>query len=239
MNPPKSPGRRVLVVLAHPDDPEFFCGGTVARWASEGDLVSYLLLTSGDKGADEPGVDPAALASRREVEQRAAADVLGVGQVHFLRRPDGTLEPDLELRRDICREIRRVRPEVVIGCDPTTIFPRRTRINHADHRAAGWATIDAIYPAAGSALYFPELLEEGLLPVKVKTVYLAGSQSPDTSVDVTSHFDRKIEALRCHVSQISDPDELADRLRLRMLDPAVPPGTRRYIEEFRRLEPFD
>lgn len=234
-----TPGRRVLVVLAHPDDPEFFCGGTVARWTSEGDRVSYLLLTSGDKGADEPGVDPAALAATREQEQRAAAAVLGVVEVVFLRRPDGSLEPDQDLRRDICREIRRVRPEVVIGCDPTTIFPRRTRINHADHRAAGWATIDAIYPAAGSALYFPELLDEGLHPVKVRTVYLAGSQSPDTSVDITDTFDRKIEALGCHVSQIQDPEELAERLRARMLDPEASPETPRYIEEFRRLEPFD
>lgn len=232
-------GRKVLVVLAHPDDPEYFCGGTVARWAAEGSHVVYCLVTSGDKGADDHGVDPRELARRREEEQRAAAAVLGVRQVIFLGRPDGALEPDLGLRRDICRVVRQVRPDVLISCDPTTIFPRRSRINHSDHRAVGWAAIDAVYPAAGSALYFPELVEEGLQPVKVRQVYLAGSQEPNTVVDISDHLERKLEALRCHASQLSDFEDLAARLRQRLLDPAAPPEAPRYIEEFRRLEPFD
>jgi LmbE family N-acetylglucosaminyl deacetylase len=230
---------RVLVVLAHPDDPEYFCGGTVARWAAEGSEVTYCLVTSGDKGADDEGVDPRQLARIREGEQQAAADVLGVRRVVFLRREDGMLEPDLDLRREIVRVIRQVRPDLLISCDPTTIFPRRIRINHADHRAVGMATVDAVYPAAGSALFFPELLAEGLAPHKVRRVYLAGSQAPDTVVEVTAYVERKLEALRCHRTQIVDFEEVAAGVRERMRDPESPSESPRAIEQFRRLLPFD
>ena len=240
MTPTSGNGRaRVLVVLAHPDDPEYFCGATVARWAAEGLDVTFCLVTSGDKGADGQGVDPRELARRREGEQRAAAEVLGVRRVLFLRRADGTLEPDLDLRRDIVRVIRQFSPDILVTCDPTTIFPRRIRINHADHRAVGMATIDAVYPAAGSALFFPELLAEGLQPHKVRQVYLAGSQNPDTAVDVTDFVERKLEALRCHRSQIADFEEVALGVRERMRDPEAPAETPRYLEHFMRLEPFD
>lgn len=228
----------VLVLLAHPDDPEYFCGGTVARWSSEGRSIAYCLVTSGDKGADDP-VDAEALARRREDEQRAAAAVLGVAEVIFLRRADGTLEPSLELRRELTRVIRRVRPDVLITCDPTTIYPRGRRINHADHRAVGAAALDAVYPAAGSALFFPELLAEGLEPHKVRQVYLAGTQHPDTTIDVTGFLDRKLEALRCHRSQISDFDEVARNVAERLRDPDSPPDAPRYIEQFHLLTPFD
>ena len=229
----------MLVVLAHPDDPEYFCGATVARWASEGMDVTYCLVTSGDKGADGQEIDPQELARRREGEQQAAADILGVRRVLFLRHEDGLLQPDLDLRRDIVRVIRQVTPDILITCDPTTIFPRRLRINHADHRAVGLATIDAVYPAAGSALFFPELLAEGLQPHKVRQVYLAGSQNPDTAVDVSAFIDRKLEALRCHRSQISNFDEEAPGIRDRMRDPETPADAERYLEHFLRLEPFD
>ena len=232
-------GRPVLVILAHPDDPEYFCGGTVARWAAEGADVTYCLVTSGEKGADGEEGDSQELARRREEEQRAAARVLGVRTVVFLGRPDGMLEPDLDLRREIARAIRRFRPEIVVTCDPTTLFPRGKRINHADHRAVGLATLDAVYPAAGSALFFPELLQEGLPPHKVNRIYLAGSQSPDTTVDISPYLERKLEALRCHRSQIPDFDEQAPELRRRSLDPAAPAETPRYVEYFRGLEPYD
>ena len=240
MTPAEGNGRaRVLVVLAHPDDPEYFCGATVARWVAEGLDVTYCLVTSGDKGADGQGVDPRDLARKREGEQQAAAEVLGVRRVLFLRRADGTLEPDLDLRRDIVRVIRQVSPDILVTCDPTTIFPRRTRINHADHRAVGMATIDAVYPAAGSALFFPELLAEGLQPHKVRQVYLAGSQNPDTVVDVTDFVERKLEALHCHRSQIADFEEVDLGVRERMRDPEAPAEAPRYLEHFMRLEPFD
>jgi LmbE family N-acetylglucosaminyl deacetylase len=236
---PGGPPQRVLVVMAHPDDPEYFCGATVARWASEGREVHYCLVTSGDKGADVEGVDSAALARLREAEQQAAAEVLGVRQVIFLRREDGMLEPNLDLRRALVRVIRQTRPDLLVSCDPTTIFPRRIRINHADHRAVGLAAVDAVYPAAGSALFFPELLAEGLAPHKVRLVYLAGTHDPDTKVDVTEFVEQKLEALRCHRSQIDDFDEVAQSVRERMLDPQAPPSAPRYLECFRRLEPFD
>ena len=228
---------RVLVVLAHPDDPEFYCGGTVARWTSEGREVVYCLLTRGDKGNDEAGTDPEALAEKRMAEQRAAAKVLGVNEVIFLEHPDGYLTPDLTLRRDVVRIIRQVRPEIIVTCDPTNFFPSDRYINHSDHRAAGQATLDAVFPAAGSGLYFPELLrEEGLAPHKVEQVYVAGAQHPNTVVNVTKFFDRKIAALREHASQIPSMEVLEKNLRERMLDADSPPDAPRYIERFMRID---
>jgi LmbE family N-acetylglucosaminyl deacetylase len=226
----------VLVILAHPDDPEFFCGGTIARWTSEGRQVSYCLLTRGDKGADDERVDPEELACLREREQRAAAAVLGVVDVRFLGLPDGYLTPDLTLRREVVRVIRQTRPDILVTCDPTNFFPNDRYINHPDHRAAGQATLDAVFPAAGSALFFPELLAEGLAPHKIQQVFVAMPQTANTIIDVTEHFDRKVAALRCHASQIGDPDGLVQRMHDRMLDPESPPEAPRYVERFRRID---
>jgi LmbE family N-acetylglucosaminyl deacetylase len=227
----------VLVVLAHPDDPEFYCGGTVARWAASGCEVHYCLLTCGDKGSDDDKTPPEQLASIREKEQRAAANVLGVTQVRFLNEPDGYLMPSLELRENIVRVIRQVRPRIVITCDPTNFFPSNRYINHADHRAAGQATLDAVFPAARSALYFPKLYtEEALEPHKVREVYVAGAQHPDMTIDITDYFEQKIEALSKHRSQIQDIQALEKRLRKSMLDPDSPPLEPRYIERFRHIE---
>jgi len=225
----------VLVVLAHPDDPEFFCGGTLAMWAQQGSRISYCLLTRGDKG-DDNGSDPSGLAAIREVEQRAAAQVLGVNEVAFLNYPDGYLVPDLDLRREVVRAIRRVRPSVVVTCDPTNFFPNDRYINHPDHRAAGQVTLDAVFPAAGSRMFFPELLAEGLEPHKVSQVYVAMPQTPNTVIDVTESFERKVEALCQHASQIGDADALRIRLKDRMLDPSSSPELPRYVERFRRID---
>jgi LmbE family N-acetylglucosaminyl deacetylase len=222
---------RVLVVLAHPDDPEFFCGGTVGRWAAEGREIHYCLLTRGDKGADEPGVDPAALAETREREQRAAAAVLGVTNVEFLDYEDGNLVADLETRKAVVRVIRTIRPDIVITCDPTNVYGQF--VNHVDHRVAGQVTLDAVYPAARSALYFPDLYEgEGLEPHKVHELYIAGPVHPNTSIDVTAFMDLKLKALTEHRSQIDDFESLTERLRKRMLDPDSPTDAVRYIERF-------
>ena len=133
--------------------------------------------------------------------------------------------------------IRRLRPDIVITCDPTNFFPSNRHINHADHRAAGEATLDAVYPAARSALYFPELLDgEGLQPHKVHDVYVAGAQHPNIKIDITEHLDQKLNALREHRSQIGDYDSLALRLRESMLDPESSPDDPRWIESFRRIE---
>ncbi|MEA1976557.1 MAG: PIG-L deacetylase family protein [Chloroflexota bacterium] len=228
---------RVLVVLAHPDDPEFYCGGTIARWAASGREITYCLLTRGDKGSDDDSLSTEELAEIREVEQRAAAKALGVHEVMFLKELDGYVLPTLDLRRDIVRVIRQVKPQVVITCDPTNFFPSNTYINHADHRAAGQATLDAVYPAARSALYFPALSkEEGLQPHKVREVYIAGPQHPNITVDITEFFNQMVDALGEHRSQIKDINALEERMRERMLDPESPPDDPRYIEKFRRIE---
>jgi len=222
---------RVLVVLAHPDDPEFFCGGTVARWALEGREIHYCLMTRGDKGADDPGVDPAALAETREREQRAAANVLGVHSVEFLNYEDGNLVADFETRKDVVRVIRTVRPDIVITCDPTNVFGQF--INHVDHRMTGQVTLDAIYPAARSALYYPDLYEkEGLEPHKVHELYIAGPVNPNLVIDVTDFMDKKLTALAEHRSQIDDIDAVSERLRKRMLDTESPADSARYVERF-------
>lgn len=226
----------VLVVMAHPDDPEFFCGGTIARWADEGRDVFYLLLTRGDKGADEPGVDPAALAETRSEEQIAAAEVLGVKEVRFLDYRDGELEVAQDLRRDVTRVVRQIRPYTIITSDPGNYYIF-SFVNHSDHRIAGHVALDAVWPGARSALYHPELYEEeGLEPHKVMEVYIAGAVHPDTKIDITDYFDSKMKALREHSSQIEGIDELEERLREGLLDPESPPDSPRLIEQFKRIK---
>jgi LmbE family N-acetylglucosaminyl deacetylase len=194
--------KRVAVIVAHPDDAEFICAGTVARWVAEGHEIAYVLLTSGDKGSDDPAVTGEQLVAVREAEQRAACEVLGVRDVVFLRYEDAMLVPDLAMRRDLVRVIRRLRPDVVVCQDPTVRWVEQSYLNHPDHRAAGEATLDAIYPAARDRLTFPELLAEGLEPHKVREVYLAGAKDPDVAVDITDHLETKLAALRAHASQL-------------------------------------
>lgn len=200
---PQGP-KKIAVIMAHPDDAEFSCAGTIARWADEGNEVVYVLLTSGDKGSDDPAMTPEMLVATREAEQRDAARILGAKDVVFLKYPDGYLEPNLELRRAIVRQIRRLKPDVVICQDPTVRWYESEYINHPDHRAAGEATLAAIFPASRDRLNFPELLAEGLEPHRVREVYLAGAQTPDVTIDITNYLDRKIESLRAHTSQVGD-----------------------------------
>lgn len=225
----------ILVVLAHPDDPEFFCGASVARWVAAGHNVRYCLLTCGDKGSQDRTTISEELCSLRQMEQRAAAHILGVNQVRFLNHPDGYLVPDLVLRRDITRLIRQERPDVLVTCDPTTLYIRDERLNHPDHRAAGQATLDAIFPAARDHLTFIELWrDEHLEPHKVKEVWVAGSLNPNVALDVTATWEAKIRALLEHKSQISDPQGLAERMRTRHT-PGSTPENPRYEEKFFRL----
>ncbi len=207
---------RVLVVMAHPDDPEFAAGGTIAQWTREGHEVIYCLATRGEKGSDDLRMSPEQLAIIRENEQRQAAAVLGVREVIFLNYVDGTLEPNLTLRRDIVRMIRRYRPDIVVTMDPQTLIRGNRYINHNDHRAIGLATLDAIFPAAGNPMYFPELLQEGLEPHRVREVYLSTTEYANHWVDITDVFALKMAALRCHASQIRDPLALEQRLRERL-----------------------
>jgi len=205
--------RSILVILAHPDDPEFFCGATLARWIRMGHRVRYCLLTRGDKGTNDPSVSTEALALRREDEQRAAASVLGVEGVRFLHYPDGYLVPSLETRRDVVRVIRQERPDILVTCDPTNLFVNEMHINHPDHRAAGQIVVDALFPAAGNPMYFPELMhEEGLMPHAVQELWLSGTPQPNVILDVTDLWDTKVRALHEHRSQIGDIQAFDQRM---------------------------
>ncbi len=197
--------RRVLVVMAHPDDGEFGAAGTIARFARQGYEVYYCVVTDGNVGSSDPEMTSEKLAAIRQEEHRAAARTLGA-EALFLHYVDSTLEPTLQLRKDITRVIRQVKPEIMICQDPTVRWSGQGYINHPDHRAAGEATMAAIMPSSDTRLVFPDLLKEGYEPHKIKELYLAGTQSPDRWVDITETLEVKIEALRQHKSQIGDWD---------------------------------
>jgi LmbE family N-acetylglucosaminyl deacetylase len=221
----------VLVMMAHPDDPEFFCGGTLARWVREGREVRYVLATSGDKGCDDGSLPTGEVVARREAEQRAAADVLGIGEVIFLRYRDGELVPDMGLRRQLVRAIRLYRPEVVVTTDPQLYLIGDQRVNHPDHRAMGDAVLAAVFPAASNPRFFPELWEvERLAPHAPREVYIANAGQPNHEVDITDLIDQKAEAIRQHKSQLTDPAGQLERVRQR----AAREGGQ-YVESFRRI----
>ncbi len=225
----------ILVVLAHPDDPEFFCGATTARWVRAGHHVSYCVLTCGDKGTKDLTIGTDELCAIRQMEQRSAAKILGVDEVRFLNYPDGYLTPDINLRRDITRVIRTVRPDVLVTCDPQTLFTANGGLNHPDHRAAGQATLDAVFPAARDHLNFIELWkDEKLEPHIVREVWVCGTLQPDITLDVTETWEIKIQALFEHKSQIWEPEKLAERMRNRRAEDSTPENPR-YEEKFRRL----
>ena len=204
---------RFMVIAAHPDDAEFGPAGTAARWIDEGSQGWLVCCTSGDQGGDDADADPLALAALREAEQRAAAAIVGYAGVTFLHQPDGALANDLPLRELLVREIRTFRPDAVLATDPDTLFYRGGGINHADHRAAGMAAVDAVYPAARNPMAFPSLARSGLTPQRVRRLYLFWSERADTWVDISSTLERKLRALRVHASQIHDPDGLSARIR--------------------------
>lgn len=222
---------RVMALFAHPDDPEFFAGGTLALWAEAGAELIYVLATSGDKGSSDPEMTPERLVSLREAEQVRAAAVIGCSDLTFLRYTDGELTPSLELRRDLVRLIRLKQPQIVVTNDPTTFWYGDRAINHPDHRAIGEAALAAVFPTARDRLNYPEMEQEGLLPHKVKQVYLAGASQPNVKVDISGVLDRKISALREHQSQIADMEAMAERQRSR-LDPEAPADRPRVIESF-------
>ncbi|MDA8217423.1 MAG: PIG-L family deacetylase, partial [Dehalococcoidales bacterium] len=186
---------RAMVIVAHPDDAEFGVAGTVAKWTRRGTTFVYVICTDGSKGTDDPALTPERLVPLRKVEQRAAAKVLGVEEVVFLDHEDGTLQPTLELRRDISRQIRLHKPDAVFCPDPTSRFMRGDYINHPDHRAAGEAALCSIFPDARNRWMFMELLDEGLEPFVVHDVFLTSSLAPDTWIDIEEAVETKMEAL--------------------------------------------
>jgi LmbE family N-acetylglucosaminyl deacetylase len=227
--------QKVLVILAHPDDPEFFCGATTARWVKAGHQVSYCVITCGDKGTKDLLIGSPELCNIRQAEQRSAAKVLGVDEIKFLNYPDGYLVPDLNLRRDITRVIRTVRPDILVTCDPQTLFTQNGSLNHPDHRAAGQATLDAVFPAARDHLNFVELWkDEKLEPHIVREVWVAGTLQPDVTLDVTDTWEVKLKALFEHKSQIGELDKFEERMRNRRAPDSTAEHPR-YEEKFRRL----
>jgi LmbE family N-acetylglucosaminyl deacetylase len=196
-----------MAIVAHPDDIEFSCSGTIARWVKAGARVCYVLCTSGEVGIAEAGMTKARAAEIREAEQLEAARLAGVEDVVFLRYPDGMLEATMELRRRLVREIRRFRPEVVITGDPTVVWAGEDYINHPDHRAAATASLDAIFPAAGQPNLFEEFEAEGLRAHKPRKVYVSVWEgNADVYVGIDDTIDIKISALRAHKSQMKDFD---------------------------------
>jgi LmbE family N-acetylglucosaminyl deacetylase len=195
--------RRALAVFAHPDDPDVGAGGTIAAWADAGCEVHVVICADGDKGTSDPRTVVADLVARRAAESAASASVLGISRVHHLGRLDGEFENDLELRGDLVRLIRSVRPDVMICPDPIAVFFGERYYNHRDHRILGWAALDAVSPAASSPLYFPE----AGAPHAVDVVLLSGSLEPNVVVDISATVARKADAIVCHESQFAETGE--------------------------------
>jgi LmbE family N-acetylglucosaminyl deacetylase len=226
--------KHILVILAHPDDPEFFCGATLAKWARAGHHITYQLLTCGDKGFNDhtaAEMTPDALCAIRHEEQQAAARVIGAQAVHIMDCPDGYLLPDLNLRRKIVCLIRKFKPDILVTCDPQNLFATYG-INHPDHRAAGQVVLDAVFPAAGNKEYFPELIDEGYEPHMPREVWCSLTTQPNTSVDVTETWPVKLEALLEHKSQIGDPEKFKERVMARHTEDSTDENPR-YEEKFR------
>jgi LmbE family N-acetylglucosaminyl deacetylase len=219
-----SPLERALVVISHPDDAEFGAGATIATLTAAGVRVDYVVTTDGSKGTEDPEVTPETLASTRMAEQRAAADILGVGEIVHLGYPDGYLTPSLDLRRDITRQIRRFRPDLVITQNPQRRLDHNPFIGHPDHLATGEATLASVYPAARDHLNFPELwTDERLEPWKVRQVLLTGVEEPNLWIDVSDSFETGLASILAHVSQV-DPDDVSERMRERARIVGEPQG---------------
>jgi LmbE family N-acetylglucosaminyl deacetylase len=231
-----------LVVAAHPDDPDFGVAGTAARLAKDGHAVHYLMCTSGDAGSEDPTIPPEDLMRIREAEQTEAGRILGLSGVHFLRYPDGELQPTLELRKAIVRVMRRLKADVVMCQDPRPMVDdESTYLNHPDHRAAGQATLDAAFPAAGNPSAFRGLLAEGLEAHKVREVWLFFSSAEHINhwVDISDTIEQKIQALEAHASQIGDWAS-SGGLRREVIKWAGETATRhnlgyQYTESFQRI----
>jgi LmbE family N-acetylglucosaminyl deacetylase len=196
------PDGPVLGVFAHPDDAEISSGGTLAKWAAEGREVHLLILTNGDRGADEPDTDRDDLAKVRAIEQAEASKVLGLKGFRILDNHDGELMNTPDVRREIIYEIRQIRPVCVMTLDPTTWFIGNRFMNHHDHRTAGATVFDAVFPGAGNPNYFPEHREEGLEAWKVPVIRFAWTTEPNIYEDITGFMETKLAALREHRSQI-------------------------------------
>ena len=226
-----------VALFAHPDDAEFMCGGTIAAWCAAGTDVHYVVITDGSAGSNEPGKTRAEISEVRLREQRAACEALGVKSVTFLGETDGMLEVNLDTRRKVCREIRRLRPEVLVAPDPARLWYGNSYINHWDHKQAGLLALTVVMPDGPTRPMFPELLDEGLEPYEVPNLWLA-SVDADTYVDITDSMDTKLTALAAHASQ--GADQAFDRVRERAEELAKQANLEyRYAEAFKTFRFVD
>lgn len=222
-----------MAIFAHPDDIEFSCAGTLARWAKAGARISYVLCTSGDVGIAEPGMTRQQAAEIREAESRQAAHIGGAKEIIFLGERDGMLENTMNLRLKLVREIRRFRPEVIVCSDPLMLWSGDDYINHPDHRAAGWAAVDAAFPAAGQPNLFEELEQEGLKASKVRKLFAVAWGNGSYFVNIDDSIDTKIAALQAHKSQVSNLD--CDKLLREWASSAAKGKEMQYAESYKMV----
>ena len=228
--------KNVLAIFAHPDDMDFSSSGTIAKWAKKGAEVTYLVCTDGGKGSEDPGMTPKKLSLLRQKEQRAAAKIVGVKNVIFLTHKDGELVVDLKLKESISKVIRQKKPDLVITLDPTFLYSvKRGFINHSDHRAAGQAAIDAVFPLARDRLNFPHHEKQGLASHKVKTLLLVAMEDPTHCEDITGTLDVKLETLKAHASQVVADSVFEKRVRDRCRTIGKKAGFR-FAEGFKKIE---
>ena len=225
--------KKVLVITPHPDDADFWCSGTIAKWLGNGATVRYVLCTDGGKGTTDPNISSADLSKLREQEQADAVEALGVQELVLLHHPDGSLEDDDELRRELVRQIRQVQPDVVLCPEPY----RKNLAWHRDHRIAGQVALDAVFPCARDHLHFVELWrDEGLEPHKTPTMLFWGTENADTTIDITESMDAKIKAIAAHKSQMDGRSlkEIEDFVRERAQVSEGGSG-KEYVEAFRKV----
>lgn len=230
--------RTILVVVAHPDDCELTCAGSIARWVRDGDRAILVVAADGARGAKYPGEEPTSVAMQRRQEQEEAARIIGFTKVEFLGFPDGELADGAPLRSALVEQIRRYHPEVALTMDPLTVIFRNSYVNHRDHRILGIALLDALYPEASNAGYFPEQLEHGLSIHKVPELLLAQTERPNYWVDVSGTLDIRFDALRCHRSQIRLWPENGEAVMREQREYAAMLGVEhgaRYVEAFWRV----
>ncbi len=225
--------QRVLVVTPHPDDADFWCGGTVAKWIADGATVRYVLCTDGGKGTTDPDISSADLSKVREQEQADAVDSLGVQELVLLHHPDGGLEDNDEFRKELVRQIRQAQPDVVLCPEPY----RKNLAWHRDHRITGQVALDAVFPCARDHLHFEELWrDEGLEPHKTATILFWGTEQPDTIIDISETFGAKMRAVRAHKSQVNGRtnQEIEDFVKNRARE-AVGDSGLQFAEAFRKI----
>ncbi len=226
--------KRILVILAHPDDPEFFCGASLIRWASLGHEIHYCLLTSGQKGSQEKAINPERIGRIRRIEQQEAADFIGVKSIEFMDYLDGELFPDLQMREKLVKVIRHINPQIVITSDPQNYVTLENRLNHPDHRAAGDAVLGAAFPAAGNVQFtISGITDLDFQVVNPEEVWLSATNQPNLVIDVSDYYEQKLAAISCHKSQIGDKEEFYKRMNARAYtDPES--GKNLFVERFKR-----